>query len=365
MPQTEHVRKILHVDMDAFYASIEQRDRPHLRGRPVAVGGRPETRGVVAAASYEARRFGVRSAMPSRVALRRCPDLAFLPPDFGRYRQVSRQLHDILDRFSDVIEPLALDEAYLDVTHDKAGLGSATAVAQAIRAAVRDTLHLTCSVGVAPVKFVAKIASDHHKPDGLTVIRPEQVLGFIRPLPVEALWGVGPATLDRLHVLGVRTVADLAALSEDRLTLALGSRGRLLWQLAQGEDPRPVQADRIRRSRSAERTFAEDVTDREVLLTVLRDQVEEVVASVKAAHDRGRTVTLKLRYADFTTVTRAMTLEAPTDQASAVLDAAVELLERTEAGERPVRLIGVGLSNFLSEPARGAESQLDLPWGEP
>jgi len=354
------VRKILHVDMDAFYASIEQRDRPHLRGRPVAVGGSPEGRGVVAAASYEARRFGVRSAMPSRTAASLCPRLAFIPADFARYRRVSRQLHAILEDYSDLVEPLSLDEAYLDVSADKAGLGTAARAAAAIRRRVAEELRLTCSVGVAPLKFVAKIASDHRKPDGLTVVRPAEVLDFVRPLPARVLWGVGPSTLDRLRDLGIETVGELADTPEERLRLHLGSRGTLLWRMANGDDPRPVQPERVRRSRSAERTFEEDVTDVAELVGVLGEQADRIASGVREAGDRGRTVTLKVRYADFETVTRALTLPTSVDDPAALVDAAVTLLGRTEAGERPVRLVGLGLSRFDSE-ARAPGRQLPLP----
>ncbi len=351
-------RKIIHVDMDAFYASIEQRDRPELRGRPLAVGGSPDGRGVVAAASYEARRFGVRSAMPSRTALRLCPELTFVRPDFARYRAASRQLHGVLADFSDVIEPLSLDEAYLDVTADKAGLGTAARAAARIRERVRADLGLTCSAGVAPLKFVAKIASDFRKPDGLTVVPPEAVLDFVRPLPIRKLWGVGPATLARLEALEVATIGDLADLPEERLVTELGSRGAFLWRLANGQDPRPVQAERIRKSRSAEHTFDSDVTDAEVLHATLEEQAARVGGA-----ERGRTVTLKVRYSDFTTVTRAETLAEATDDPEVVLAVASRLLARTEAPGRPIRLIGVGLSGFTDEEpvAEGAQLELPLP----
>ncbi|MEN0065684.1 MAG: DNA polymerase IV [Myxococcota bacterium] len=355
------MRKIIHVDMDAFYASIEQRDRPHLRGRPVAVGGDPEGRGVVAAASYEARRFGVRSAMSSRVAARLCPSLVFLPAEFGRYRAVSRRLHAILADYSDVIEPLSLDEAFLDVTPDKAGLGTAARAAADIRRRVREELRLTCSAGVAPVKLVAKIASDFRKPDGLTVVPPGKVSTFLAPLPVKALWGVGPATLKRLEPLGLKTIGDVAAQPESRLFALLGSRGPQLWRLARGEDERPVRPDRPRKSRSVEQTFQEDVLDVEALVATLTSQAERVCGGLRQAGERGRTVTLKLRYADFTTLTRASTLSEPTDDPVPVLAAARDMLDRTDAGLRPVRLIGIGLSGFVTDrPSDGPQLALPL-----
>ncbi len=315
----------------------------------------------MAAASYEARRYGVRSAMPSRRAARLCPELVFLPSDMGRYKQVSRKLRAILDDFSDQVEPLSLDEAYLDVTDDKAGLGSGTLAGRTIRQRVREELSLTCSVGVGPSKFVAKIASDHRKPDGLTVVRPHEVLDFIRPLAVRSLWGVGPATARKLEALGIERIGQLGDQPLEQLTLTLGSRAAQLWRMANGEDPRPVSGERPRRSRSAERTFEEDVTDRATLHAVLADQAERVCGGLTSDADRGRTVTLKLRYDDFTTVTRSETLPSPTRTSDEVLQAAIRLLDRTDAEHRPVRLIGVGLSNFVSEP-RETVDQLRLPF---
>jgi DNA polymerase-4 len=351
-------RKIAHVDMDAFYASVEQRDRPHLRGRPVAVGGSPEGRGVVAAASYEARRFGVRSAMSARRALALCPQLVFLPTDFARYRAVSRQLHAILEDHSDFIEPLSLDEAYLDLTDDKAGLGSATAAAMAIRQRVREELGLTCSAGVASLKFVAKIASDVRKPDGLTVVRPDQVDAFIRPLPVRRLWGVGPATARRLEAKGLHRIGDIAALSEVEALTALGPKGLYLWRMSRGIDPRRVAPRTGRKSRGMERTFPADLTDLHDLRTRLVDQVERLARAQQQAGDAPRTVTVKVRYDDFETVTRATSLPSPTLDVAQLKAAALDGLERTEAGQRPVRLLGVSLSGFDSDDT----PQLRLPF---
>ncbi len=357
---SEH-RKIAHVDMDAFYASVEQRDRPHLRGKPVAVGGSPEGRGVVAAASYEARRFGVRSAMSARAALRLCPQLVFLPTDFARYRAVSRQLHDILHDHSDRIEPLSLDEAYLDLTDDKAGLGSATAAAQAIRARVREELGLTCSAGVASLKFVAKIASDVRKPDGLTVVRPDQVDAFIRPLPVRRLWGVGPATAKRLEAQGLKRIGDLAALSEVEALKRLGARGLYLWRMSRGIDPRGIGRSGGRKSRGMERTFPHDLIDRDELLGRLDQQVAALHRDLQAAGDPPRTVTVKVRYDDFETITRAHTLEAPTLDHGLLLAAARDCLGRTEVGQRPVRLLGTSFSGFEE---RQTGPQLLLPFDD-
>ena len=352
-------RRIIHVDMDAFYASVEQRDDALLRGRPVVVGGSPEGRGVVCAASYEARAFGVRSAMPAARALRLCPDAVFVPPDFARYRAVSEDLHAILHDYTDRIEPLSLDEAYLDVTEPLRPLGSATAIARELRARIRAELGLTASAGVGPTKLVAKIASDLHKPDGLTVVSPARVRSFLHPLPVERLWGVGPATAARLRDLGMRRIADVAARDPADLAARLGSLGAWLARLARGDDPREVHAHRDRRSRGAERTFAEDVRDPRALAAAIEAQANAIAEGLARAGELGRTITLKVRYADFDTISRAETLPRATRDAALIAQVARRLLERTQAMERAVRLVGVSVSGLRddAEPA-----QLELPW---
>jgi len=349
-------RKIIHVDMDAFYASVEQRDAPELRGLPVAVGGSPNGRGVIAAASYEARAFGVRSAMPSARALRLCPDLVFVRPQFAKYKAVSQQLHEIFRDYTDLIEPLSLDEAYLDVTENKQGLATATDVAKAIRARVAAELELTCSAGVSSLKFVAKIASDTRKPNGLTVVPPHRVLEFIHPLPLRKLWGVGPATEKRLTERGLHTIGQLAALPMPKARTLLGERGLYLWRMAQGVDNRGVRTERKRKSRSAEHTFSEDVVALSELDETIDRHAERICKPLRDAQLPGRTVVLKLRYDDFTTITRSQTLENPTHSEERVAEVAKALLRKTEAGERPVRLIGVGLSGFDTED----DAQLDL-----
>jgi DNA polymerase-4 len=356
------VRKILHLDMDAFFASIEQRDDPSLRGRPLAVGGNPGGRGVVAAASYEARRFGVRSAMPSTRAARLCPDLVFVPPDHARYKAVSGELRRILRAVTEIVEPLSLDEAFLDVTDNELGLESATEVAQHLRARVREELRLTCSVGVASQKFVAKIASDWRKPDGLTVVPPARLLEFIQPLPVSKLWGVGPATERRLSALGLRTIGDIAHQDQALLAHHLGKHGAFLWRLANGDDPREVTPHRERKSVSAERTFDEDIEDLATLDAVLAEQATEVCRGLERTGLVGRTVSVKVRYEDFSTVTRSETLTAPTRDPGVLSHVAGVLLRRTDAGARPVRLVGVGLAT-LSSPR--PQRQLELPLGVP
>jgi DNA polymerase-4 len=354
-------RKIIHVDMDAFYASVEQRDDPALRGRPVVVGGTPDGRGVVAAASYEARRYGIRSAMSAARARKLCPDAVFLPGDFAKYRRVSRQVFAIFHDVTEHVEGLSLDEAYLDVTENTLGLALAQDVAEVIRQRIRDELGLTASAGVAPLKFVAKIASDQRKPDGLTVVAPERVLGFIHPLPVERLWGVGPATAERLHAAGIRTIGDLAALDQGQVRARLGDRSMGLWRMSQGIDPRPVRRRTGRKSRGAERTFSEDVDDLAVLTERVRELAERTCDELAARGERARTVVLKVRYADFTTITRSRTLPRPTNDPREVARTASELLvDHTEAAVRPVRLVGVSLTGFGGTSSH--PRQLRLPF---
>lgn len=351
-------RRILHVDMDAFFASVEQRDHPELRGKPIVVGGTPGGRGVVAAASYQARAFGIHSAMPAGRALRLCPDLIFVRPDFGRYKAASEQIFEIFRSWTPHVEGLSLDEAFLDVTENLRGVPSGTQVARLLRAEIFEATGLTASAGVAPVKFVAKIASDYRKPDGLTVVRPEQVLDFIHPLPVEKLWGVGPATAKRLHAVGLRTIADVYARPEHELVEALGSQGRWLATLSRGQDPRPVRSRRGRKSISAERTFAQDSLELGALQEILAEQSQRIAESLKSQGWVARTVVLKLRYDDFSTLTRSKTPERPLGAAQAILSTGLALLDKTDAGLRPVRLIGLGVSG-LSKP-QGPSRQLEL-----
>src|SRR5436853_5395176 len=293
--------------MDAFYASVESRDHPELRGKPVAVGGSPESRGVVAAASYEARKYGVRSAMPMARAVRLCPELVIVPPDFARYREASHKVMEILHSATPLVEPLSLDEAYLDVTENRWSEPLAMNVAQRIKQTIKDELALSASAGVAPNKFLAKIASGWQKPDGLTVIAPERVESFLQKLPVEALWGVGPVTAKKLRDIGIVRVVDLRSADPERLHRAVGSLADWLCQLARGEDPREVSPERPTRSVSEENTYAEDLTD----LELIRSEMEGMARSVAAALGRkaltARTVTIKVRYSDFTTVTRSHT----------------------------------------------------------
>lgn len=351
-------RKILHVDMDAFFASVEQRDDPSLRGLPVAVGG-GGGRGVVAAASYEAREFGVRSAMPGREARRRCPDIVFVKPDFQKYKAASEAVFAIFREVTPLVEGLSLDEAYLDVTENAWHEPSATRVAERIKARIQAELGLTASAGVATSKSVAKIASAMHKPDGLTVVPPDKVLGFLQPLPVEKLWGVGPVMAGRLHALDLHTIGDVATTPQHVMAAALGNMGRHLWDLANGRDGRPVSSRRGRKSASAERTFGDDTTDLAQLDAVMAAQAERVCTTLAKGGRRGRTVTVKVRYADFTTITRSHTLPEPTAAPEVVIPTAARLLRSTEAGRRAVRLVGVGLSGF--DP-QAEDRQLSLPF---
>jgi DNA polymerase-4 len=335
-------RRIIHIDMDAFYASVEQRDDPALRGRPLAVGGSPQSRGVVAAASYEARVFGVRSAMPMSRAVRLCPQLAIVQPDFARYRAASQRVMAILRSCTPLVEPLSLDEAYLDVTDNLWGEPLATNVAKKLKARIHEELQLTASAGVAPNKFLAKIASGWRKPDGLTVIAPERVERFLQQLSVEALWGVGPVTAKKLRAIGIERLVDVRSADAALLHRTVGSLADWLKRLAVGDDPRRVQPDRPWKSISGETTYAEDLEDAQEI----RGEIERLAQRVAASLDKkklcARTVTIKVRYADFSTVTRSYTGAAPVRAGGEIAAQAVALLERTEAGRRPVRLLGVG-----------------------
>ena len=350
------MRRILHIDMDAFYASVEQRDKPELRGLPVAVGGSPDQRGVVAAASYEARAFGVRSAIPMARAVRLCPSLVIVRPDFARYKAASQAVFSIFRRVTPLVEPLSLDEAYLDVTENSWGEPLGRSVAQRIKAEIREATGLTASAGVAPNKFLAKIASGWKKPDGLTVIAPERVEQFLHKLPVDALWGVGPVTAQRLRERGIERLVDVRAIEPAVLREAVGSHADWLRQLAEGIDDRPVEPNQSAKSSGTENTFAEDLTS----LADIRREIDEMARDGAAWLERKllccRTVTIKVRYDDFTTITRSHSKNPPTRDADDIAARAVTLLERTEAGRRPVRLLGVSVHNLVdpSEKIGGA-----------
>jgi DNA polymerase-4 len=332
--------------MDAFYASVEQRDNPSLRGRPVVVGGDPTKRGVVAAASYEARAYGVRSAIPMSRAVRLCPALVIVRPDFAKYRAVSEQVFAIYRSVTPMVEPLSLDEAYLDVTENAWGEVLGMTVARRIKQAIRDTTGLTASAGVAPNKFLAKIASGWQKPDGLTVIAPERVESFLQGLPVDALWGVGPRTAERLRAHGIRRLVDVRAQSIEALRAVVGSSAHWLHELSFGRDDRPVEPHHERKSCGSECTYERDLTDSAVIRNEVAQMAREVAAWLARHAKSGRTVVLKVRYDDFTTITRSQSEPQPTHDAERISARAVDLLSRTEAGRRPVRLLGVSVHNL-------------------
>jgi DNA polymerase-4 len=338
------LRKIIHVDMDAFYASVEQRDNPELRGRPLAVGG--GHRGVVAAASYEARKFGVHSAMPSVTAKRKCPELVFVKPRFDAYREVSNHIRAIFADYTELVEPLSLDEAYLDVTEDRRALGSARAIAEDIRRRIREETGLTASAGVSYCKFIAKLASDYRKPDGLTVIRPEQGPEFVASLPVARFHGVGPVTAAKMEGLGILTGADLRAWTLPELEARFGSSGSWYYRICRGIDEREVKPDRPYKSVSAERTFDEDLTDPERLAAELERIAGFAWVRVERAQVIGRTVTLKVKFGDFTLITRSKSFPEALPDLEAFAAAGRVLLSGLIPVRRGIRLLGLGLHNL-------------------
>ena len=353
------MRKIVHVDMDAFFASVEQRDRQELRGLPVAVGG-TGPRAVVAAASYEARAFGVHSAMPMARALRLCPELVVVRPRFDVYRQVSAQVRAVFHRYTDLVEPLALDEAYLDVTEPKQGPPSATLIAKAIKAEIRRETGLTASAGVAGGKFLAKLACGMNKPDGLTVIRPEEADAVLLGLPVEEFYGVGPRTAAKLRALGWRTGADLRAAGRDRLVAELGKLGGFLHDVATGLDDRPVVPDQPRKSLGAETTFDVDLTDDGKLDEVLAELCEEVCRSLERRGLAARRVTVKLRFDDFKTITRSHTELGPFWQEETLLALARSLAFGSDRPRRPVRLLGVTVAELSERGGVAVQPRLEF-----
>lgn len=356
---TAVVRRIIHIDMDAFYASVEQRDNPALKGQPVAVG-RCQERGVVAAASYEARKFGVRSAMPSVQAQRKCPHLIFVPPRFDVYRAVSAQIHAIFARYTPLIQPLSLDEAYLDVTNPLLLRPSATAIAEEIRAAILHETGLTASAGVSYNKFLAKLASDYRKPNGQFVIPPNRGEAFVANLPVNAFHGVGPATAQRMHTLGIHTGADLRRFSLDILRQHFGKAAAFYYGIARGKDDRPVEPNRPRKSLGKEITFAQDLRTSAELHAALHELAAKVWAGCQKRNLTGRTITLKLRYTDFNQCTRSLSLADPVQDQEILAEMACRLLAPLLPVRAPVRLLGVTLSTLLSPQDQEATTQLSL-----
>ncbi len=339
------MRKIIHIDMDAFFASVEQRDDPSLRGKPVAVGG-AGPRGVVAAASYEARPFGVRSAMPSFKAKRLCPDLIFVKSRFEAYKAASRTIRDVFSRYTDLIEPLSLDEAYLDVTAPKQGGPSATNIAALIKAEIKEATGLTASAGVSFNKFLAKIASDLDKPDGLSVIIPDQADAFIAGLPIERFFGVGPVTAQKMKAHGINTGLDLRKRSEDELVRSFGKVGRHYFRISRGQDDREVRSDRPNKSIGAERTFENDLSDQAVMLERLEPLAKRIAERMATTSNYGRTVTLKIKYRDFSITTRQRTVDDQVHHASELMKLAGWLLHNPAPPHLPVRLLGLSVSTF-------------------
>jgi DNA polymerase-4 len=353
-------RKIIHIDMDAFYAAVEQRDQPALRGRPVVVGGSPRSRGVVATASYEARRFGIHSAMPAAQAHRLCPEAVFLPPRFEAYRAASEQIGCIFLEVTERVEPLSLDEAYLDVTASPKYGGSATRIARRIKERIREDTGLTASAGVSYNKFLAKLASDLDKPDGLTVIRPADGPRFVEGLPIGQFFGIGPATEARMHGLGIRTGADLRARSLPELRRHFGKLADWYYDLARGRDERPVMAHRRRKSLGSETTFATDLTAIPAMVAVLDSLADEVMEGLHLRALMARTLSVKVKFADFTLVTRSVTPGEALRHREQVVPWLPLLLARTDAGSRPVRLLGVTVSGLEPRTEDPAMVQLDL-----
>ncbi|MBN2973249.1 DNA polymerase IV [Roseomonas aeriglobus] len=345
-------RKIIHIDMDAFFASVEQRDDPSLKGQPVAVGS-PNARGVVAAASYEARAFGVRSALPSITALRRCPQLVFVRPRFDVYKAVSRQIHAIFAEFTPIIQPLSLDEAYLDVTANLAGLPTAWATAKAIRARILEETGLTASAGISYNKFLAKLASDHRKPNGQFAVTPDMGAAWVETLPVARFHGVGPVTAAKMERLGIHTGADLRACSMAFLRANFGSSAGWYYAIARGEDERPVNPDRVRKSSGSETTFDRNLTaDAEIEAGVI-EMADDVWTWCETAGAFGRTVTVKVKYADFQQITRSQTLSLPVDSHDGLRTAALGLIRSVLPTPKGIRLVGVTVSNFVARQERG------------
>ena len=353
-------RQIIHIDMDAFYAAVEQRDFPQFRGKPVVVGGSPQRRGVVAACSYEAREFGIHSAMPAYQAHRRCPHAIFLRPRFEVYRQVSRQIHEVLHAHTDIIEPLSLDEAYLDVSQYSVNFESAVSIARKIKQEIKHRIGLTASAGVSYNKFLAKIASDLDKPDGLFVISPQQGPTFVEQLSIAKFHGIGKVTERRMHGLGIRTGADLKRWSLVDLQRMFGKLGAYYFKVARGIDERPVMNVRVRKSMGAEITFDHDIKYIPTMLGHLQELARELAADLKARGLAGRTLSIKLKYDDFELITRSKTLDWPIQDLEEMLPVLPVLLSATEAGQRKVRLLGVRISNFDHNASKKWPQQLPL-----
>ena len=357
-------RKIIHIDMDAFYASVEQRDNPELRGKPLAVG-HAEERGVVAAASYEARRYGVRSAMSSQKAKRLCPHLIFVPGRMEVYKSVSRRIHEIFHEYTDIIEPLSLDEAFLDVTENKAGVFLAVDIAKEIKKRIRDELNLVASAGVSYNKFLAKIASDYRKPDGLCTIHPDQAMNFIGALPIGSFWGVGPVTAKKMHTLGIHNGLQLRMCSLDMLVRQFGKVGALYYDFARGVDLRPVEAVRIRKSIGCERTLEKDISLHSSVIIELYHGAVELVERLIRKDFKGNTLALKIKFHDFSQITRSITQAQELTVLDKILPLAKQVLKEVDYEHHPIRLIGLSVSNPKEEAEEhGAWEQLSFEFSD-
>ncbi len=354
-------KKIIHIDMDAFYASVEQLDNPELAGKPVIVGGRPDSRGVVAACSYEARRFGIRSAMPCAHAFKRCPEAIFVRPRMARYKEISDQVMKIFLRYTDMVEPMSLDEAYLDVTENIQKQPSATLLAREICKTIYDETGLTASAGVSCTKFVAKIASDLNKPNGVSVIEPDRVEDFLAALPIGKFHGIGKVTERKMLNLNIKTGADLRRCSRIELAEYFGKNGNFFYDIVRGRDPRPVRTSRVRKSIGSERTLTEDTVDLSEISQLLEALVKKISAVMQDRDISGKTITLKVRYSDFTTITRSVSCKTEISSVPEILACLPDLLNKTEAGTRPIRLVGVSASNLVPHTQRKPR-QLLLPF---
>jgi DNA polymerase-4 len=361
------IRKIIHIDMDAFYASVEQRDRPGIKGKPVIVGGDPNSRGVVAACSYEAREFGIHSAMASAAAYRLCPEAVFIRPRFDVYRAVSSQIREIFYGYTDLVEPLSLDEAFLDVTENYKGMPSATIIARELKKKIfQRTDGLTSSAGVSFNKFLAKVASDINKPDGITVITPDMADEFIDKLPIRKFFGVGKVTEEKMLNLGIKNGGDLKKYKQEQLIQIFGKSGRYFYDIAHGLDDRPVEPNRIRKSIGKETTFSEDINDTDQMLEILDDIAVKLENSLMKRDAKGRTITLKVKYFDFQSITRSATVDESADNAAVIMKHIRQLLSKTEAGIKKVRLLGISISNFEDQKTSvGKHRQIPLPFKLP
>lgn len=350
-------KKIIHIDMDAFYASVEQRDNPSYRSLPLVVGGSPSQRGVVAAASYEARKFGIHSAMSSRIAIKKCPSLIFVRPRFDVYREVSEQIHDIFACYTDLIEPVALDEAYLDVTQNKQSIKYASTIARLIRADIFKQTGLTASAGVSMNKFLAKMASGMNKPNGMTVILPENAEAFVEALPIEKFHGIGKVTATKMHSLGIKNGADLKLRSQKELIDSFGKAGEYYYKIARAQDDRSVEANRVRKSIGTETSFAQDLSDKQSILSELQQIARILKQRIDKHQAFGRTITLKIKFSDYRQITRSKTLFSPINDLETIGTKAIELLESVDLNEQTIRNIGISVSNIDNDN----DDFVDLP----